>query len=36
MIKDRTLKRELSGATKAFKVILLTGMRTVGKNRHAE
>ena len=31
MIKDRTLKRELSGATKAFKVILLTGMRQVGK-----
>lgn len=31
MIKERTLKTSLSRATKAFKVILLTGMRQVGK-----
>lgn len=31
MIKERTLKQPLSRAAKAFKVILLTGMRQVGK-----
>ncbi len=31
MIKERTLKKELSRASKAFKAILLTGMRQVGK-----
>lgn len=31
MIKERTLRKSLSKASKAFKVILLTGMRQVGK-----